>query len=227
MIDLGLIALARKAVASKPRDYITPSILLAVVMQESGGCPYFIDTKPGSLYHLNVGAACKYFKKRRKPDGSWETLGPFFTGFKPNDIRQMITVPDEIDGWRVPQAMRGHLAKFRFEYGYWERFNNLGKTDRFYMSCSWGLVQFMGPNISKQGDIGFIKRFAADVPLQLLYGAGMVDDLLTNNHGDLVKAYKAYNSGNPNSTRRDVIDRAEAVARRALEIELELKRRGA
>lgn len=223
MIDPGLITLAKKAVETKPRKHVTPAILLAVVMQESHGMPYFVDTKPGSIFAANIYDA--QYPPIWKDD---KIIGRATTGLRESEIRQAITIPEVLGKWRPPRAMVGKMAKFRFEHSYWKRHGHLDKMERFRMSSSWGLVQFMGPNITKGMDRDdadyFIQKFAADVPLQLLYGAGMLDDLLIAAEGNVDHAYRAYNSGNPESKNAKVIARAKGVERRALEIDLYLKR---
>jgi hypothetical protein len=234
MIDLGLIAQARKAVSSKPREHVTPAILLAFVLQESSGVPYFIDTKPGSLYAANIAMAVVH-KIRDKHGRVVRTVE---TGLTAGEVRQAIVIPPEIDGYKVPPVLVGRPAKFRFEYGYWKRLGHLPKMQRFRMASSWGLVQFMGPNIIGrwQGDGDpsngdkdedrdrFIQRFAADIPLQLLYAAGMIDELLEQAGGDVDGAYRGYNSGDVNSSRPDVIARAKAVAKSHEQLKLQLAR---
>lgn len=218
MIDVGLVAKAKKAVESKPRRYVTPAILCAFVQQESGGCPYFIDHKPGSIFRMNLNAAL-YIKRKNVQTGKVEKIA---TGLTEQEIRSIITIPAKVGNWEVPKAMRGQLAKFRFEPGYWRRYPNLEKLDRFIYASSWGLVQFMGPNISRHPDragIDFIKRFMADVDLQLLYSSGMIEDLLLRADGDVNKAYRGYNSGNVNSTDPEVIARANNVQKHLREIE--------
>lgn len=225
MIDVGLAAKARKAVDSKPRSFITPEVLCAFVMQESHGVPYFVDTKPGSIYRLNVAAAITY-KVKNRVTGEVSKLQ---TGLTEKDIREIITIPDKVGSFDVPAVMRGKLAKFRFEPGYWRRYSTLARRDRFIYASSWGLVQFMGPNISPKPDaagIDFIKRFMADVDLQLLYAAGMIDDLMIRGSKlqpdaaikDLPKeeqlvhrAYRGYNSGKVSSDKPEVIARATNV----------------
>jgi len=221
MIDPGLVAKAKKAVAGKPRKYVTPAILCAFVMQESSGVPYFVDHKPGSIFRMNLNAALTI---KRKKDGKIVERIP--TGLTEKDIRDVITIPAKVGDWEVPAAMRGQLAKFRFEPGYWKKFPHLDKSDRFIYSCSWGLVQFMGPNISRVPDeqgIAFIKRFMADVDLQLMYAAGMIDQLLVRAKGDVNKAYRGYNSGNVNSDDPAVIARANNVQKLLRQIEEQIK----
>jgi hypothetical protein len=217
MIDPGLVAKARKAVDAKPRTHVTPEILCAFVLQESAGIPYFVDTKPGSIFRSNVNAAISY-KAKLKDNGGIIRVS---TGLTEPEIRAAITLPDKVGLFDVPAIMRGKMAKFRFEPGYWKKFPALSKIDRFLYSSSWGCVQFMGPNISKNPDragIEYIKRFMADVDLQLLHGAGMVDDLLKKSHGDVNLAYRGYNSGNIHSTDPAVISRANNVQKHLREI---------
>lgn len=180
MIDLGLLQLINEAIVKKQRRWIKPSTLMAVILQESHGQPFFIDTRPGSLYSLNMLSSEKYNKT--DPHDKRKRI-VITTGLKRAEIHKWITIPKKIGDWSVPPGMVSKLAKFRFESGYWERYRTAIPDDysRFIYSCSWGLVQFMGPNISKthdQAGIDYIRRFAADIPLQLLYGAGMVEDLL-------------------------------------------------
>lgn len=221
MIDRGLIAAATKAVESKPRHFVTPAILLAVVLQESHGVPYFTDTKPGSQFKMNVFGAMSYTKHYRRPDGT-KTSTTYQTGLKESDIRRMTTIEKELDKWEVPAVMAGQLAKFRFEYSYWERYSSLPTEKRFLMSCSWGLAQFMGPNITKPDKIDFIRRFRADVPMQLLYAAGMIDELLERTNGDVNRMYRAYNSGDADSEDLAVLARAKSVATSAEQIKSQL-----
>lgn len=224
MIDLGLIARARKAVESKPRHFVTTSILCAFAQQESGGVPYFVDTKPGSIFRANMNAAFAY---KAKIKGT-EKIIKVPTDLSEAEIRSIITMPDKVGEFDVPAIMRGKLAKFRFEPGYWRRYKNLPKLDRFIYSSSWGLVQFMGPNISKTPDragIDFIKRFMVDVDLQLLYAAGMIDGLLERAHGDVNLAYRGYNSGNIHSDDPAVIARANNVQKHLREIEEQIGRK--
>lgn len=223
MIDLGLLSSAAKACLAKPRAKVTPSILAAVVMQESGGAPYFVDTKPGSLYSVNMSDAVQHVMKQRMPDGRLVVIGSISTGLTRKDITEVITIPAQVGNYRVPIAMAGRLAKFRFEYEYWKENAHIADLkDRFLFSCSWGLCQFMGPNISKEPTtegLGFIKKFIADVDMQLLYGAGMIDHLLVANHGDIEAMYRAYNSGSANSHDPKVIARAQAVHINAVKID--------
>jgi len=220
MIDLGIIATAKRAVETKPRRFVTPAILLAVVMQESSGVAIFIDTKPGSLFAANMYEA----KYPAIFDRDGKIIGRANTGLTDQEIKQAVIIPAEIDGWRVPKELVGKVAKFRFEYSYWKRYGSLPKVERFRMSSSWGLVQFMGPNVvkgAKDPDL-FIQRFAADLPLQLLYAAGMIDDLL-GPAGDVERMYRAYNSGNPDSKNSKVVARAVAVEKSAISISAYLR----
>lgn len=224
MIDLGLIAAAKKAVATKPRSFVTPSVLLAFVMQESHGVPYFEDTKPGSLYSINVHDAM--FPARCDEHGT--IIERLNTGLLEKEIRQAIIIAPDINGYRPSRAMIGQPAKFRFELSQWNRFGSLPKMQRFRMACSWGLVQFLGVNIvGKLTDDTadeFIQRFAADTAMQLLYASGMIDELLVRTHGDVDRAYKGYNSGDIDSHNAKVMARSKAVAINAIAIETQLKK---
>lgn len=226
MIDLGLAALAKKAVDSKPRHFVTPAILLAVVDQESHCANLFIDTKPGSMYALNMQDAIIH----KVRDKTGKVINRISTGLKESEIRQWITLPETIDGWQVPREFAGQKSKFRFEYGWWKHYANISnREERFRLSSSWGLVQFMGFNVvgnsGKTGEaaIKMIQRFAADVPEQLLHAAGTFDDLLVRAHGDVLRAYKGYNSGDVDSENSAVIARAQAVAAGAIKIQEYLK----
>lgn len=244
MIDLGLLKFIEEAIAKKPRRWLRPSTLMAFVMQESSGAPFFIDTRPGSLYSMNIKGAQAY--RHADPHDKRKAI-IISTGLKEADIKKWITIPKKIGDWSVPPGMVGKLAKFRFEHGYWERYRRDIPDDytRFMYSCSWGLVQFMSPNISKTHDeagINFIRRFAADIPLQLLYGAGMAEDLLeraskpvseafledlrerkidpkiidqVKNATQIERAYKGYNSGRIDSIDPAVIRRAQEVKKKA------------
>lgn len=217
MLDLGLIAAAKKAVAAKPRKYVNPEILLAFVMQESSGVPYFVDHKPGSLFAANVYEACNY-KKRIGPPGNKKIIR-VATGITPAQIRQWVTIPEKIGDFQVSKTMRGQLAKFRFEPVYWvktcKRYPHLSLEDKFIFSSSWGLVQFMAPNICKEPtpeNLQFIRRWIADPALQLVYASGMIDGLLVTAKGNIHTAYKGYNAGAGNMFRKDI---DPAVTKRA------------
>lgn len=202
-LDLGLIACAKKAVAAKPRKHVTVPDVLAVMLQESHGVPWFLPTDP--QFKLNMRAACR------------------ITGMHESKLRQLIVIPDEVLGWKVPEQMRGKFAKFRCESGYWAKFHEYDLPDRFYRSCSWGLGQLMGAHLK---DTGEIRRFLSDIALQGLWCAGMMDDLMTRADGDLFRAYKGYNSGSVDSTQKAVIERATAVVKTRAQVAAYLKERG-
>jgi hypothetical protein len=224
MIDVGLVARARTACGARQRKYLTVSQLLAVVMQESGGVPYFIDTKPGSIYALNLADAITH--KIRDDHGN--VIGVVPTGLKADEVRDLIRLPEQINGWSVPRDLVGRMSKFRFEYAYWRRYQSLDKVARFRMSCSWGLGQFMGANVAgklQQPEAEhYVHKFAADIPLQMLYTAGEMDRLLILADGDLDQAYRGYNSGNIHSLNKSVIARAHNVVARERDIAASLKR---
>jgi hypothetical protein len=208
-LDVGLIANAKKAIAAKPRKYITPAILLAVIMQESGGCCYFLDLKSASQFKMNVYGAMAYNKK--DSDGK---INRIYTGFNENNIRNMSIIDPKIQDFIVNKQLVGKIAKFRFEPTYWEKYSHLVPETRFIFSCSWGLPQFMGSNISKVlDDIGalYIKRWRADIALQLETASTFIDELLEQSKGDVNRMYRGYNSGDINSTSPEVIYRADAV----------------
>lgn len=188
MIDLGLIAAARKAVASKPRRFVTPAHVVAVAMQESHGVPTFTPWE--AQYRANLRAAINITKMNE------------------GEIRKLIIIPVAVNGWKVPTMLVNKFAKFRCEPGYWKRFRDLPAADRFYMSCSWGLGQLMGAHLP---DANAVRRFLADVPQQVLWVAGMMDQLLISSHGDLKRAYAGYNSGDIDCQDRAVLHRCDEV----------------
>lgn len=217
MIDLGLWALAKKAVATKPRKFVTPAILCAVVLQESHGQPTFKDTKPGSQFDQNLRTAQCYSKHFDKPTKGFTLIK---TGLVASQIRGWVTIPAKVGDYVVPRFLVGQYAKFRLEPSYWERNKELAPADRFLYSCSWGLCQFMAPNISKEPTpegLQFIRRFAADPLMQLVYGAGMIEQIMSEGH-DVYSMYREYNSGSANSTNPDVEARAANVAALAIQI---------
>lgn len=55
--------------------------------------------------------------------------------------------------------------------------------------------------------------------MQLLYGAGMIDDLLVKTKGNVHHAYRGYNSGDVNSERKDTNERATNVLKTLHRIE--------
>lgn len=224
MIDLGLLAKLHIAILAKPRRFVTAATLGAVVLQESGGMPYFIDSKPGSEMYSNISDAINHAIYHYTATGEKLTTEYVATGLTYKTILAAITIPPAVGNFMVPSAMRGRPAKFRFEYSYWKRFKTEieNPADRFIYSSSWGLCQFMGPNIAKEPTpegLEFIKRFAADVDMQLLYAAAMIDDLLASNKGNVDAMYREYNSGSAESTAPKVVARAQQVAISAQKIQ--------
>lgn len=228
-IDPGLYARAQKAVGAKTRKHVTAEMLVAVVMQESGQSPIFIDTKPGGLCAANIKMAVEYYKYKKDPaTGKKIRIGPFKTGFTEADVKRMMTIPERVGSFQTPKELAGKLCKFRFERGYWEKkaYAHLEPEHRFYMSCSYGLTQHMAMNITRDLSMEAIKRFMADIDLQLLYGAGTLDSLLTRANGNLLRAYKGYNSGNIDSDNADVIARAGNVVAHHKQVLAWVKTRG-
>lgn len=181
------------AVKERPRRYLTPAILYAVIMQESGGVPYFNETD--KQFNINMGSAI------------------LNSSLSPNQIKTIITIPDNINGIVIDPFMAGKMAKFRFEKGYWKKFPELDPVTRFRVSCSWGISQVMGANISKTKGLQ-IQLFSANIKQQLSWTANELERLLRLASGDVFKMYKGYNSGNINSTNLDVINRAREVVNR-------------
>ena len=200
MIDPALIAICKKAVAAKPRKHVTTSDVVAVAMQESHGVPTF--TPWDVQFKLNLRTAVRV------------------TGMSEADIRKLIIIPADVNGWKTPAIMVDKFAKFRLEPSYWGVNRELENADRFYKSCSWGLGQLMGVHLS---DTAHIRRFMADVSDQALWIAGMIDSLMTASDGSLFRAYKGYNSGNTESQNKDVIARANSVCIFKNQVEAQIK----
>ena len=225
IVDLGLINKTEKACALKPRKFVTPAILCAVAIQESNGIPYFQDTKPGSIFSMNLGPAICYHKKIGEVDGK-PIFAAYKTGLYEKDIRRIITIPAKVNNYQPAKQMVGMMAKFRFEPSYWERNAKLENLEeRFLYSCSWGVMQFMGPNAAYNlgpCEAGFnrIREFMCSPDMQLAAGADYIENIMAKISGhDCEHMYREYNSGNPNSTNPDVEKRALAVAARAKEIQ--------
>lgn len=211
--EQALVMLAKKVVAATTPKHVTPAILLAVIMQESSGVAFFFDTGFGSLFKMNIFGAMKYRKK--KADGTFEII---YTGLREGQIRTMATIGPTVGKYIVNKLIVGNIAKFRFEPAYWERFAHLPIETRFIFSCSWGLPQFMGPNINRVLDetgAEYIKQWRADLSMQLTSAVHFIDNLLEHSHGDVNKMYRGYNSGDINSANPDVIYRANAVEKAA------------
>jgi hypothetical protein len=124
--------------------------------------------------------------------------------------------------------LKGRIAKFRLEPGYWEwsKTQNLpSPTDRFLASCSFGVGQQMMrwvlPLETKKWP-AVIENFKGSIDVQLSYLITNLRTLLINNNGSILKSYRAYNSGNPNSKDPVVIARALQVKSLKATIEQEL-----
>jgi hypothetical protein len=180
------------AVAKVGKDpHIAAADVIAVCLQESGGQATFSPQE--SLYRDNMAAAV-----------SWTTL------------------PEELllDALLIKQGpWSGQIAKFRFEPSYWQWAGQQklpSPTDRFLCSCSFGVGQQMMKWVLPQRVQDwpvFIDNFKSTLDIQLTYLMINLRTLLINNGGSLNKAYRAYNSGNPNSKDPDVIKRALHVVK--------------
>lgn len=181
--------------------HIGPADIIAVALQESGGCPVFAPKD--DLYRANMDAAMK------------ET-----------------TLPEALllDALIIKSGLyQGQIAKFRFEPGYWAWSKTQGlpsPTLRFLCSCSFGIGQQMIRWVlpaDKNSWPVFIENFKSDTDIQITYLLLKLRTLMIENNGSLRIAYKAYNSGNPQSRDDAVIARALHVAKLRDIVEQQLK----
>lgn len=173
----------------KSDPHIQPADVIAVCLQESTGDPVFHPSDP--LYRDNINAAIK------------ET-----------------TLPEALllDALLIKSGpYKGQISKFRFEPSYWlwTKSQQLpSPTLRFLCSCSFGVGQQMMRWVlppKKTDWLPFIENFKGDVDVQVTYVMLKLRSLLIQTDGSLYKAYKAYNSGDPNS-------KDDAVTARALHV---------
>src|ERR1700722_16078966 len=156
---------------------VTPEDAVAVCHQESNLNPIFSHDDP--LFIQNIGAAYNESKLPRQM--IWEAIlikkGPY----------------------------SGQMSKFRFEPSYWDwaikqRCNSLQLM--LQMACSFGIAQQMMRWAVTPGKpeewTAYVENFKADTGLQLKFLIAQLDKFLAGNEGDLFKAYKQYNSGDPN-----------------------------
>lgn len=197
---MAIDEMIKKAVLAKPRKFVNERVLWSVVQQESEGCSTFIRTD--HQYKQNMITAIK------------------LTGKTEEEILKLVTLPT------------GKIAKFRLEGSAYLRsdFKKLPFETRFYLSTSFGLCQKMGYLlVNKKYDSVWVKGtvmgFANQEALQLLYGAGDMDngmqraflspavtkkDLKTlTYHG-----YSAFNSGSIIPKKADVAKRCQEVVSR-------------
>ena len=192
---MDLKAKCISTVQAKPYKYVTPAILWAVCMQESGGNPLF--NKEDKLFKSNLSTAQRITKLDSKK------------------ILEIVTLPAKVGNFNVPIELVGKTAKFRLEPGYWNKYVDFDPETRFRISASWGLTQVMGANISRSKDAGLhILHFSANIEWQLSKAADMLDNLLVHSNGNINLMYRGYNSGRINSQDPSVIARANKVEER-------------
>lgn len=202
-MDAALQAKAQEMWLKMPRKHVRVSDILAVIERESHGAPIFHTED--KLYHANVKAASQ------------------ITGLSRAEIVRAATIEHG--------ALKGMVAKFRCEPGYWKWSNTLqalSPGERFLLACSFGLGQKMARwlvvKTPKPEWISFVKNFMGSISLQVLYVAGDLDALLAGTNGDRALAFARYNGG-PAMTKqsRPYREYGIPVAERAAQIEKELK----
>ena len=164
----------KAAIALKPRHFVTWQDVEAVIQQETSGVPIFNPNE--TLYKLNLLSA--------------ENLADL----PPAVIKQSVTI--------IQGPLEGKICKFRMEPGYWRWADSQTGLDiqlRVLLACSLGVGQKMArwliTNVPKYQWGNVIRHFMADVPTQLLYVAGDLDNLLLQSEGDRLLAYTRYNAG--------------------------------
>jgi hypothetical protein len=169
--DSLLIKRVQTMIASKPRKHVTAADVLAVIQKESSGIAVFDGTEP--LFVANLRAAAR------------------ITGLSKEAILNTVRV-------------NGVICKFRCEPGYWAWASKLKGSwtaeERFLLSCSFGLGQKMARWLVSSGIegaqwIAFIRKFNADLNLQIQYVCGDLDALLVGSGGNRLVAFTRYNQG--------------------------------
>jgi len=153
--------------------------MLAVIKKESSYSPVFLEGE--RQFRENLATAVNA------------------TGLRETEVRALITIPARIGFWKVSRELAGRLAKWRLEPAWYVKGMQEDFLHAFYWGSSWGLVQFMGfnvcPNINDPGLPNKIQRFAADIPMQLLYCAGELEKLLILSNHNRPLAFTRYNAG--------------------------------
>jgi hypothetical protein len=171
---MSLPVFYQKVIAKLPNNMDMAASVIAVCVQESKCCPTFSVSDP--LYQANLKAAADYTK-----------LPPLL-------IQEAAMIKQG--------PLRGFLGKFRFEPGYWAwsgEHQLPSATDRFLVSCSWGVgQQMMRWVVPSAVDTWpeWVEEFKGSVSLQVDQVIHELGRLLVETNGDLLRAYKGYNSGN-------------------------------
>lgn len=181
----GLVDACKKAIATKTRTHprghpaVKVEDMLAVIKKESSFNPVFLEGERQLKENLATAV--------------WAT------GLRESEIRALITISPRVGYWKVPRELSGRLAKWRLEPEWYVKSMRLHFLNAFYWSSSWGLVQFMGfnicPDVTREDLPNIIQRFAADIPMQLLYCAGELEKLLKLSNYNRPLAFTRYNAG--------------------------------
>lgn len=191
---------AKALVATGKYPHVIAADIIAVCMNESHGQPTFSSYDP--LYRINLNDAVHVTKL---PVGM---------------LKDALSIKG--GPWH------GKAAKFRLEPGYWEwalQQQLDTPSEKFLCACSIGIAQQMMRWILPAGEgnwSSFINDFMGSLSLQMAYLAGNLEKLLIEANGDLLKAYKAYNSGDMNSSDPAVIARANRVIAYRSQVQKEL-----
>ncbi|HEY9684684.1 MAG TPA: hypothetical protein V6C86_24095 [Oculatellaceae cyanobacterium] len=175
MFDLTLKAKIEEIMAQRPRKMVRVSDVLAVIDEESGGCPFFKPTD--KQYAENLAAAVQ------------------ITGMAPADIKAAMLIKFG--------AYNGQIAKFRVEPGYFKWALNYKKVfkpqDLIILACSFGLGQKMARwlinGVNQKEWIESIRHFMGSQNIQIAYVIGDLDQLLVGAKGDRQLAFTRYNAG--------------------------------
>ncbi len=165
---------AKAAIEQRSRRYATWADVLAVAEHESGGVAIFNPTD--RQFRDNLAAAAK------------------ITGLTKEQIIKAATINNG--------ALKGKIAKFRCEPGYWSWAKTLPAftpEEKFLLSCSFGVGQQMTrwlvAKTPKPEWISLIHNFMGNVSLQMLWIAGQLDALMVDTKGDKTLAFARYNGG--------------------------------
>jgi len=190
-----------KMLSTAKYKYITPAIVIAVCLQESGGDPCF--EPQDALLGENLRAA---------------------------SVTTTLPIAMIVDAMKIQAGIyKGKIAKFRLEPSYWiwtGKQKLSSPTERLLCACSFGVGQKMMRWIvigNPDDWIGQIEQFKSSLDTQLAYLIHDMDRLLSSTQGDLLQAYKGYNSGYVNSVDPAVVARAQNVVALAKEVETQLR----
>lgn len=207
-MNTALVERVRAVLEGNPRKHVLLSDIVAVIEKESSGVAVF--NKTDDLFRDNLRAAIR------------------ITGLPEELILKAVTIQSG--------PLKGSIAKFRCEPGYWRWANGLTnrpwtKEERFLLSCSFGLGQKMArwlvTGVAPGDWMSIIRQFMGSEKLQINYCAGDLEQLLNRYGGDRPIAFTCYNAGHDRAKeywKAAMLKYGKPVADKAAQLEKELKK---